>query len=454
MVVLAALLLVVFVVAPSTAHAQGFGIYEHGACMMARGATGVALPCDDGSAIAVNPAGIVGPEGFTIGLGGLVVVTSGGFDGDDGVRGDLERSAAVPPFAYVLYGASPRLAFGAGLYVPYGLGVEWPLDFAGRFVSFDTELRSIYVQPSVAYAISDWFSVGGGPTIVVSSVELNRREDLAAIPLGTTGLTFGALVDPQTDLATTTLSASNATGVGVNVGALARLHERVRVGARYMSAVEVSYDGDVTFAPVGGEYRVTRPNPLGLPVGAPIDNLVAQVLANLPDQGVRTKLEMPAQFVVGASVRVAPRVTLLADYQWVGWSAFDAVELDFANPSTPDERLIQNYDDTSAFRLGTELEMTQAFRLRAGYAHTQAAAPDETVTPLLPEARRNHATVGFGWTPRPGITIDVAYQFVAQADRRGRTVSPPRGVPPSAALNNGLYSFRADLIGFMVTFRP
>ena len=34
--------------------------------------------------------------------------------------------------------------------------------------------------------------------------------------------------------------------------------------------------------------------------------------------------------------------------------------------------------------------------LRGGYALNQAAAPDETVTPLLPEARRNHLTAGWG----------------------------------------------------------
>ncbi len=46
--------------APAAASGQGFGIYEHGACVMARGAAGVAAPCEDGSAIYVNPAGMAG----------------------------------------------------------------------------------------------------------------------------------------------------------------------------------------------------------------------------------------------------------------------------------------------------------------------------------------------------------------------------------------------------------
>ena len=53
-------------VLPVAAHAQGFGIYEQGACVMSRGGAGVAEPCDDGSAIYVNPAGLATGKGITI----------------------------------------------------------------------------------------------------------------------------------------------------------------------------------------------------------------------------------------------------------------------------------------------------------------------------------------------------------------------------------------------------
>ena len=98
-------------------------------------------------------------------------------------------------------------------------------------------------------------------------------------------------------------------------------------------------------------------------------------------------------------------------------------------------------------RPGPELQ------LRAGYAYNQAAAPDETVTPLLPEASRNHFTAGLGWTPRANLTLDLAYQFVRHADRRGRVVNPPPGEAPTVALNSGLYRSRADLLGFTLTYR-
>ena len=158
---------------PAAAVGQGFGIYEHGACAMARGAAGVAAPCDDGSAIYVNPAGLVGHEGVTLGSGGMLVFGSGGFTSDAGTRLTSTAGSRWFPTATSSYGVNPRLAFGVGLYAPYGLGVKWPLDFDGRFVSYDSTLKTIYVQPTAAYAINDRVSVGIGLTV---RAELRRVE--------------------------------------------------------------------------------------------------------------------------------------------------------------------------------------------------------------------------------------------------------------------------------------
>ena len=445
------LLAVLLLVAPDRAHAQGFGIYELSACAMGRGAAGVAQPCDDGSAIAVNPGAIVGREGVTFGSGGLLVFGNGSFTSDDSTRTELESSVAPVPYGYFVYGVSPRLAFGIGGYVPYGLGVKWPLDFAGRFVSFDSTLKSIYLQPTVGYAITSALSVGGGATIAISSVELNRREDLARVPLGATGLSFGALVNDQTDFATTQLSASGSTGVGFNLGARFRADDRVQLGIRYMSGITLEYEGDATFTPVPGSITVTKPNPLGLPIGTPLDPFVGQVMSNLPNQSATTELELPAQLVVGAAVRATPQFTLFADYQWVNWSVFDTVTLDFSNPSTPDEQLVQSYSDTGALRLGAEFALNPGLQLRGGYSYTQAAAPDQTVTPLLPEAQRNHFMVGAGWAFNPRFTLDLAYHFVAHDDRRGRVVNPTPG--SNVDLNSGIYRSRGDLLGITLTYR-
>jgi long-chain fatty acid transport protein len=440
---------------PRAAHAQGFGIYEQGACVMSRGGAGVAEPCGDGSAIYVNPAGLATGKGIAVSGGATFIFGSGTFTSDAGASTALKIGKGVPPpHGYMRYGINDKVTLGIGAYVPYGLSISWPLDFAGRFISYDSTLQTVYVQPTLAYAITPGVSIGAGVTIARSSVTLNRREDLAQVPLPVAGLTFGALVGNQTDFENTSLSASGAMGAGANVGLIVKANDQLRFGVRYLTHVKLHYNGTATFTPIAANYVVTKPNLLGLPVGTPLGASVALAQASLQNQSVSTDLEMPAQFVAGMSVKANPRLTLFADYQWIQWSAFATITLDFSKSVPPEEQLPQNYRDTSAVRLGVQYEVSPGLRLSAGYFHNQAAAPDESVTPLLPDATRNHFTGGLGWSPLRKWTIDLAYQFVRYDDRQGRVVNPPPGEAPTVALNSGVYRSRGDLFGITTTFRP
>jgi len=435
--------------------AQGFGIYEQGTCVMARGGAGVAQPCADGSAIFINPAGLTASQGWIITGGATLIHGSGTFTADQGpVTSSEVAKGAPPPHLYLVNKVNDKLAVGFGTFVPYGLRIQWPIDFAGRFITYDSSLTTVYLQPTIAYAVTPSISIGAGVTIARGSVELNRREDLARVPLGATGLTFGALVDSQTDFENTMLSASGAWGAGANLGAIVKASEQLRFGVRYLTHVKLHYSGSATFTPIAGTFRVTKPNPLGFPVGAPLNALVAVAQAALQSQPASTDIEMPAQLVAGTSVSATDRLTLFADYQWVQWSSFDSVVLNFSTGVPPSEVLPQNFHNTSAVRLGAQYDLNSMWRVSGGYIHNQAAAPDENVTPFLPDAARNQFTAGVGWTPRPKLTVDVAYQFIAYDDRRGRIVNPPPGTAPSTALNSGVYRSRADLIGLTLTFRP
>ncbi len=64
---------------PCNAAAQGFGVYEHGTCVMARAGTGVASACPDGSAIFFNPAGIAGMQGITVSGGTTLIIAQSTF---------------------------------------------------------------------------------------------------------------------------------------------------------------------------------------------------------------------------------------------------------------------------------------------------------------------------------------------------------------------------------------
>ena len=340
--------------APGAAAAQGFGIFEHGTCVMGRAGSGSAAPCHDGSAIFFNPAGIAGMQGVTVTGGVTLIATSGKFIPDDPriASTDLDTDPVPVPHLFAVYGITERVTAGLGLMAPYGLETKWPLTFEGRFVGYDNELVSIYIQPTLAYKIHDRVSIGAGLDILIGLVEINQRLDFAqqpAPPPAPPGTTLGDLGIPAlTDFAQVKLRATGAKGVGGNFGVHVRLTDRVSVGARYLTQVTLNYEGTATFESVPTGITLGAGNPFGVPAGTRLDAVIASLGlfatgAPLGDQVIHTSITMPDQFVAGIAVQVTPRLMLLADYQWVNWSVFDRIELDFASGATPDQTLIEDY---------------------------------------------------------------------------------------------------------------
>jgi long-chain fatty acid transport protein len=455
-----ALSALVMAAAPGPAAAQGFGVFEHGTCAMARAGAGSAAPCDDGSAIFFNPAGLAGMRGWTISVGATGISALGSFVDDlSGGETDMNNDPIPVPHVYAAYGITDRLTAGIGTFAPYGLATKWPETFAGRFNGFDNELRSIYVQPTLAYRIHDRISIGAGFDFVIGSVEINRRLDLSAqaaptpAPPGTTLRQLG--IPLHTDFAQARLRATRATGLGGNFGVRVDATDRVSFGARYLTRVTLDYDGNAAFEAIPTGITLPAANPFGVPGGTPLDAVISRLglfsaAGPLADQGLTTSITMPDQLMAGVAVQVTPRLLLLGDYQWVNWSKFGRVDLDFANPATPDQALEENYRDTSGVRLGIDWTAAHRWTLRGGYVYHQAAAPDETVTPLLPEGARNEFAAGVGFQVSPKLRVDVAYQFVKQSDRPGR-VREIRPGETAADVNTGMYKSRAHLFGTTIT---
>src|SRR2546427_5467539 len=216
---------------PALLRAQGFGLYEQGTCAMGRAGTGVAAPCADGSAMFFNPAGLAGLTGGHATAGVTLLNVDGGFTGDlSRQTTDLDDPLLAIPQAYVSYAATPKLGVGVGLFAPYGLETRWPLSFDGRFAGYKNILRSVYIQPTVAYQVTPWLALGGGLDIVLGKVELNQRLDLADAPVPTSlgvpaGTVFGQFgIAPGTDFADTHLEATKTT-VTAHWGGLIKVND-------------------------------------------------------------------------------------------------------------------------------------------------------------------------------------------------------------------------------------
>ena len=452
---------------PPLLDAQGFGIYEQGTCSMGRAGTGVAAPCADGSAMFFNPAGLASLKGGHATAGVTLIDVEGGFTDDIfHQETSLDDPLLAVPQAYVSYSPSPRLGVGVGLFAPYGLQTEWPLTFDGRFTGYKNILRSIYVQPTLAYQVTSWLSLGGGLDVVIGKVELNQRLDLSnqvipaipgvPIPAGTSFAQFG--IAPGTDFADAHLEATKTT-LTAHWGGIVKFNEKLSIGGRYLMHAKFDYSGTAQFGQVPTNLIIPADIVIGgvtvAPAGTPVDALLRALgVFNtiLVPQSVSTSITNPEQVVFGAAYKPRRDWTLLADYQFTRWAKrFSQVNIDFANPLL-NRVLYERYQNTNGFRFGAEWAKDATWTLRGGYLYHEGAAPPETVTPLLPEGDRNEFTGGVTVKLAKGLTGDVAYQYVKQNDRRGRTREPILNGVPTTGMNNGLYTFYAHLFGVSLSY--
>ena len=436
--------LVLFIAAPTLLGAQGFGIYEQGTCAMGRAGAGVAAPCSDGSAMFFNPAGLAGLTGGHATVGVTLLDVQGGFTDDlFQQKTKLDDPLLAVPQVYISYAATPKLGIGVGVFAPYGLETKWPMAFDGRFAGYKNIIQSLYIQPTLAYQVSPRVSLGAGLDVVLGKVELNQRLDLADAPVPLPGVPPGTVfgqfgIAPGTDFANAHLEASKTT-VAAHFGAIFKATDRLSFGANFLTQAKFDYSGTASFTQV--PTRLVVPADIvvtptdTIHAGTPIDGLLGAPasLGGLDlfnpttgvfrSQPVTTTIKNPSQLALGVAYKLQNGWTLLGDYQLTWWSQFDTLAITFPQDvlGVLNRRLFENYHNTSGFRFGAEWAKDAKWTFRGGYLHHGGAAPAETVTPLLPEGQRNEFTVGTTVKLAAALSADLAYQYIRQNDRRGRT---------------------------------
>ncbi len=429
---------------PSLVAAQGFGVYEHNTCAMARAGVAAASPCADGSAIFFSPGGLAGLSGTHFSAGVTLIGAQGGFTDDYlAQKTDLDNPLIPVPAAYITHALSPKLTVGIGAYAPYGLETRWPTQgFEGRFVGYNTDLKAIYIQPTVGYQVHPRLKVGVGFAYITSRVELHQRADLSQQGVPGQTFTFAALGIPnQTDFADASLEATG-TGFAINFGGILKLNDQLSIGGHWLTRKTINYDGSVAFTQIPTGLTLAAGNPLGAPAGTLVDLLVAAEFGAggpLSAGNAKTSITMPPQGSIGLAYKMTDKLMVMADYQLVVWGWFNSLTIDFANPATPDITLNPRNNDTHGFRFGGEYQYSPKVTLRGGYLYHTGASPAAFVTPLLPEGARNEFTIGAGLTLTPKLHADLGYQYIRQNDRRG--------LVNALAGNTGLYQFSAHLFG-------
>lgn len=378
---------------------------------------------NDASAIYFNAAGLTNLKGINFLAGMTLIMPKVDFTGPTPLTTTTSTVARTftPINLYGVYGMDNGLSFGLGVYNPYGLGSEWSPTWIGKSLAVKTELKTFYINPTVAYQLMENLSVGAGFSYIISSVLFEQTIDIPVIPLAP-GVNLPAA--PNVGIK---LEGDEKPAYTFNFGLLYKPMPDLSLGLAYRHSAEIEYEGDLTFSNLPAK-------PTGFPVGHS-DLFPA-------GKGV-SKITMPYDLRAGVSYKAMENLTLNADVQYVGWESYKELAVDFEKTTAvwKDLATTKDWKNSTTFRLGGEYRM-DAFAFRAGYVFDGSPIPTKTMDPSLPGADRHEFTFGLGYQFTPNIRVDAAYQYI----------SFDKEVKDSAIPFNGKYVNSTNLFGFNVGF--
>lgn len=388
--------------------AGGFAIGTQSGSGTGNAFAGGAAAAEDASVAWYNPAGMMAlPSGRHLAIAGHFLrpsfkfsntASSGAFafpgSGDGGDAGDW----ALVPNVYFTADIHPRWRFGIAVNGPFGLKTDYDAGWRGQLVALKSEVRSVNVNPSLAYRVNDTVSVGAGVSVQKLDAELTN---CASFPPPAPACTNVA-----------NLSADDV-GYGFNLGLMIQASPTTRVGFSYRSSIKFELEGTATFS------------------GTPAAN-----------GSVKADLRVPDSASVSVFHQAGPRWEWMADATWTGWSTVQqlaVIRTSGAAAGTPLTTLPFRWDDTWRIGIGANYRMNDRTKLRFGTAYDETPTNDLTRTPRLPDQRRIWIAAGVQHRTSKSGTLEIGYahEFVKDAN-----VNVP--VPGSASCVAGCLAGRFD----------
>jgi long-chain fatty acid transport protein len=455
---------------PTPVFASGFQLVEQNASGLGNAYAGQAAGIKNAGAIHFNPAALTRVKGWNvvvsvepIGLSntfadtGSTVPSAGALQfpvplGNEG--GDAGKWIPVPN-AYVSGQVTERIWLGVGVNVPFGLETDWDPAWMGRFHATKSKVQTINVNPTIAIALSDTFSIGGGASYQHLKADLGQNLAYGSLAYAGTAQAVAGLPPAQQQAALAAVLAQlggpsglalegpalisgDSNAWGWNAGALLKLGEQAHVGVSYRSKVKHEVEGDVTFT---GAPTFSLPGPL-----APIGDTLNARFASGP---VTTTIELPETWSVAAAWE-NEKLEILADWTYTAWDVLPSLDIARAD-GTPLSSVALRFENIWRVGLGANVKLNDAWTLRLGTAYDKAPVQDEFRTPRLPDSDRIWTAGGFEWKLSQKARVDVGYAHIF-IDKSTSDL-PNQATSTSTPAGNlvGNYSGKTDILGAQLT---
>jgi long-chain fatty acid transport protein len=411
-------------------HAAGFQLFEQGASGLGT-AYSAGAAAEDASTIYWNPAGMTYLPGKNLSLGMHLIKPSAKFTNNGsafavppvagapvtGGNGDDAGGLNVVPNVFYSHELNDKLRIGVGVGSIFGLKTNYDEGWVGRYQALKSDLRTINLNPSLAYKINDKFSIGGGLDIVRADVELT-----SAINFGLVGAAAVIPVIAQNPLTTPQQKQQQIAGLlaatnqqrdgkveleaddwayGFNLGLMFQPTSTARIGFSFRSKVKLDAKGDATF---------TIPDLSAPPLNAAVN---AGVKGNVSfrNSGIKATVELPEIASLNAHLQLNDRWALMGDVTWTNWSRFKELRIKF-DSGRDDAVTPEQWDDSYKFSLGASFKLNDKWTLRGGLAYDKSPVDDVFRTPRIPDGDRIWLAFGARYNIAANNSIDVGFAHI------------------------------------------
>jgi len=398
-----------FFLSVTAIYGGGFQLNEHGAKPMGLGGAFTAI-ANDASAVYWNGAGLSFLNGTNLLLGASLIAPGTTFRGVSPSTdiSYMKNQIFYPPHFFASYKLSDDFSIGTGLSVPFGLGTEWNEDWIGRYLALKTDLMVFSAPLVVSWSILDNLSISAGGSYSFANVTITQKNPQF----------------PFSGDAFIKLEGDDNSSFGYNFGIMWKPTRSISIGGSFRSEVNYNFEGTATST------------------GAD------QVSASLPAGDISAELTTPMNIQGGIAVWVIEQVRLSADFQWVGWSSYEKLAVDFNDPKYEDISRPRLYDDSYIIRLGGEYYMDENISLLAGIYFDKNPVDPQYLSPSLPESDRIGLSIGVDARLYENFGFTGSFLFIRSKELtidNSTQLYTPGGSPL-----NGTYNSKAGL--FAATF--
>ena len=366
----------------SQAFAGSVYVYEMIPSEVGTAGAGSAAKAQNASTVFTNPAGMTYIDHNEIQAGATLMYLNAPIHNlagttSTGRGGDTTEWFGGGTFNLVMP-IDDQWTFGLGVQNFYGLSLNWQDDWVGRYSSTKEWLIAPQIQPTIAYKVNDWVSVGLGLGLTVGYLK-----------------TYFAVYNPDTaPIDGRAKLRDTAFAIQGNLGVMLQPNEDLRIGIRYLTETKLDFNAVVNVKGVQDPAKAVALKALG---------------------GLDLGLYMPQALNIAAFYQLDKQWAILGDFGWEDWSRFGKLPVGLGATGTLDTVNIKTKDDYH-FGIATQYQFDESLMLSAGFSFDSQLQDNANRTILMPMKDMYRYGVGFEKEMSEDFTIGAGLDYLWEGD--------------------------------------